>query len=63
MAQKCRRSFHAMKSILEGLVITDNMICVKRPGLGISPIHRQIVVGRKALTNIEPDQWITWEMI
>ena len=63
MAQKGRRSIHAMTSIQEGQVITDNMICVKRPGLGISPIHRQLVVGRKALTNIEPDQWITWEMI
>ena len=39
------------------------MICLKRPGTGISPIDLERVVGGKAKTDILAEQIITWEMI
>lgn len=63
MYEKGRRSIHAKTKISMGEVITDDMIMIKRPGLGISPHLSNMVVGRLARVDIEEDQWITWEMI
>ena len=63
MFEKGRRSIHARTVIAKGTVITDEMLIVKRPGLGIPPALRAHVVGRTARRDIEADQWITWEMI
>eukprot|EP01026_Neomeris_dumetosa_P015525 TRINITY_DN159440_c0_g1_i1.p3 TRINITY_DN159440_c0_g1~~TRINITY_DN159440_c0_g1_i1.p3 ORF type:complete len:112 (-),score=10.56 TRINITY_DN159440_c0_g1_i1:193-486(-) len=63
MAEKGRRSLHAKVKINEGQKITDSMLCVKRPGLGIPPLHRDQVIGRTAQRDIAEDEWITWEMI
>ncbi len=63
MAEKGRRSLHAGASIAKGTVITDDMLVVKRPGLGISPALRQQVVGRKASRLIESDEWIVWDAL
>lgn len=63
MAEKGRRSLHARVAIMAGQIISDNMIVVKRPGLGISPSFREQIVGRTALRDIEPDEWITWDMV
>lgn len=63
MFEKGRRSLHARIAIPTGQSISDDMLVVKRPGLGISPKLRGQVVGRKAQVDIAADQWITWEMI
>lgn len=63
MAEKGRRSLHALVPIKAGQTIERNMICIKRPGLGISPMLRDLVIGRRATSDIDPDQWITWDMI
>ena len=63
MFEKGRRSIHARARIAKGEVITEDLIIVKRPGMGISPHMANVVVGRVAATDIEEDQWITWEMI
>lgn len=63
MFEKGRRSLHARRAIASGQTITEEMLAVKRPGFGIAPSMRDIVVGRAARTDIEPDQWITWDMI
>lgn len=63
MFNKGRRSLHAKTRISKGEVITPDKIITKRPGLGIPPYLADVVVGRVARTDIEEDQWITWEMI
>lgn len=63
MYEKGRRSLHARQKIAEGEMITAAMLTVKRPGLGIPPHLSETVIGRKARTDIEEDQWITWDMI
>jgi sialic acid synthase SpsE len=63
MAEKGRRSIHAKVNISKGEVITEDMLCVKRPGFGISPFFKKIIVGRKVKRNISVDEWITWDMI
>jgi sialic acid synthase SpsE len=63
MFEKGRRSLHAMSRINRGDVITPAMLTSKRPGLGIPPHLVEVVIGRTARVDIEPDQWITWDMI
>ena len=63
MFDKGRRSLHAASRIRKGEIITAEMLTSKRPGLGIPPHLMNVVIGRTALIDIEPDQWITWEMV
>ena len=58
-----RRSIHAAIDIPKGAVLTADMLVVKRPALGIHPMHEDIVVGRVARRDIRADEWITWEML
>ena len=58
-----RRSIHAAIDIPKGTVITDDLLVVKRPALGIHPMHMDIVVGRVTRRDIQADEWITWEML
>lgn len=61
--EKARRSIHAAIKIKKGEVITDSMLCVKRPSYGIDPYLIERVVGRKAMRDIKADEWITWSDI
>ncbi len=63
MYEKGRRSIHAKVDINEGQEIKDDMISIKRPGLGIHPSQRQQIIGRKSKRLIKADEWITWEMV
>ena len=63
MFEKGRRSLHARTDIAAGTVITDDMLCAKRPGYGIAPFRRAEVVGRTARVDVKADQWITWNMV
>jgi hypothetical protein len=62
MAEKGRRSLHARGPIAAGQAITAEMLVVKRPGLGISPLLKKKLIGKITKKNIEADQWITWDM-
>lgn len=61
--EKARRSLHASTNINKGDVLTESMLCVKRPSFGIDPHLIDIVIGRKAKQNIAMDRWITWDDI
>ena len=61
--EKARRSIIAKCNIPAGVVITRDMLVVKRPGYGIAPKFMDVVVGRPARVDIEEDEWIKWEMI
>lgn len=61
--EKARRSLHASVSISAGTIIGEEMLICKRPGYGIRPKYKDLLIGREAKVDIEPDQWITWEMV
>jgi N,N'-diacetyllegionaminate synthase len=61
--QLARRSVHARIPIGLGTRIEAEMLCVKRPALGIDPREIERVVGRVARTDIPADAWITWDMV
>ncbi len=63
MFDKGRRSLHARVAIPAGTRITAEMLCSKRPGYGIPPHLKAQLVGRTARQDIEPDDWVTWEMV
>jgi len=63
MFGKGRRSIHASVAISKGEVITSDMLKIKRPGFGIQPSFRKLIIGRVAKCNIEADEWLTWEVV
>jgi len=58
-----RKSLFAKVDIKKGVVITEDMLCVKGPGHGLLPKYIDIVVGRVAKNNIKADYPIIWEHI
>lgn len=58
-----RRSLVANCDIIEGTVITEDMLTWKRPGTGISPKYMDLVIGRKASKNIQEDDILVWDML
>jgi sialic acid synthase SpsE len=63
MHANARSSVIAAADIPAGAEITREMLTVKRPGWGIAPKHIDVLVGRRARTDIEYDDVITWEMV
>lgn len=53
-----RKSIVAVKSIKKGEVFTSENITAKRPGIGISPLEWDRVIGSKALRNFDEDEII-----
>ena len=58
-----RTSIVAAKNIRAGDILTAEMLTVKRPGGGISPMSFKQLIGRKARTAIAVDTPITWEAL
>lgn len=58
-----RKSLIALKNIKKGQTITQENTIIKRPGKGIPPKEARFAYGRTAKTDIQQDQWITWEMV
>nr|WP_027624881.1 N-acetylneuraminate synthase [Clostridium lundense] len=54
-----RKSIVASKFIKLGDELSYNNITFKRPGVGLSPIYVDEIIGKKALNNIEEDSFIT----
>lgn len=57
------RSIVARVVIPVGTIITQDMLTVKRPGVGISPKHIDLIIGRKAKKSIDNDELIAWDMV
>lgn len=53
-----RKSIVAQKPIRSGETFSEENITVKRPGLGVSPIHWDRVIGQTADRNYEKDDFI-----
>lgn len=59
MKRVFEKSVVAVAAIEAGAVITGEMVAAKKPGTGIPARRLAEVVGRRALTRIEPDQVLT----
>jgi len=58
-----KRSLVSACDIKKGMKITKEMLTHKRPGTGVRPKYRDIVVGRRASVDIPADTTILWEMV
>ncbi len=58
-----RRSIVAKVTIPRGTIITEDMLDLKRPGVGIEPKNLNQVVGRRAKKNVKPDELITFDKL
>jgi sialic acid synthase SpsE len=63
MHQKARRSLVAARAIARGTRIETGMLTIKRPGFGLKPKHKALVVGRTARVDIDEDTVLTWDML
>ncbi len=57
------RSIVAASDIRMGTVLTDDLLCVKRPGGGLAPEVLPQLIGRRASVSISSDTPLTWEMV
>lgn len=58
-----QKSIVASQDINKGVVITQKMLCCKRPGTGMPPKWMAVLVGRKARFKIKKDELITWNKV
>jgi N,N'-diacetyllegionaminate synthase len=58
-----RRSVVAARDISAGMEITADDLTIKRPGFGIRPKDRDLLIGRIARADIEFDTVLTWDMV
>lgn len=58
-----RRSIVARMRIPKGTVITEDMLDLKRPGVGIEPKYLNEIIGKRAKKDIKPDELITFDKL
>jgi len=58
-----RVSICSLREIPKGVIITKEMIDIRRPGYGIEPRFFEQVIDRTARKDIRADEPITWDMI
>jgi N,N'-diacetyllegionaminate synthase len=63
MRSIARRSIVSSVDILEGQLISENMVDFKRPGTGIPPKDVGLLLGKRAARNIRRDEVLTWDMV
>ncbi len=56
-----RRSLIATRDIRVGEIIKESDIAIKRPGTGILPKFKEIVIGMKLINDIRQDETFRWE--
>jgi len=59
--QITRKSIHSNKKINAGTVLTAEHLIMKRPGIGISPMDIDKVIGKVLAKTIEADNLLTWD--
>lgn len=60
--QNARRSLIASMNIKAGEVITEEHLTWKRPAFGIPPFEMKNLVGKKAVSDIEKDAILQWDL-
>jgi len=61
--KRVRRSVFAKVDIRKDTVIEEDMLAILRPGVGLEPKYRDVVVGHRATRDIEAHEPFTWDMI
>lgn len=61
--REARRSLVLTRNMKQGEVLGDCDLAEKRPGTGISPAMKDIVLGRRLLEDQSEDTVLTWDMI
>jgi N-acetylneuraminate synthase/N,N'-diacetyllegionaminate synthase len=56
-----RRSLIATRDIRVGEIIKESDIIIKRPGTGIPPKFKEIVIGMRIINDIRQDEPFRWE--
>ena len=56
-----RKSIHIDKDIAKGTVLTAEMLVMRRPGDGISPMLMDDVIGKKTNQNLSAETKLLWE--
>ena len=59
--KNARRSIVLKKAVKRGEIITEELITCKRPAFGISPIHWDDVIGKKASSDLPEDHILHWQ--
>jgi N,N'-diacetyllegionaminate synthase len=63
IAEVARRSLVAARDIPAGTCLSAEMIAVKRPGTGLAPCFKPILVGRRAGRDVSAGTLLSWEML
>ncbi|MGE3591192.1 MAG: N-acetylneuraminate synthase family protein [Arcobacter sp.] len=63
IAKVARKSIVAKRKIFRGEVILEDDICYRRPGTGILPLDKHLVVGKIAIQDIEENRVIKKEQL
>lgn len=59
--QQVRRSILSTQDLKAGTILTEEMLCLKRPGTGITPEFLPFLLGRKLKRDIEKEEPIMWQ--
>lgn len=63
IAAVARRSLVAARDISAGTRLAEEMIAVKRPGTGLAPSFKPVLVGRRAVKDIPVGTLLSWELL
>ncbi len=55
-----RKSLVCLRKIKRGDILTDECVGIKRPGTGILPEYKELIIGRRAKRNIAADSLVSW---
>ena len=58
-----RESIYAKSDISKGMIITNELLEIKRPAIGIEPRLLRAIIGQKSIKNIKAGGMIDWGMI
>ncbi len=61
MKQKYLTSIVTAVDVLEGEIITRQMLAAKRPGHGISPFYMDRFIGKKTTKSLPKDSILGWD--
>jgi sialic acid synthase SpsE len=55
-----RKSIVSVNNIKKGEILTESNLDIKRPGFGIAPKYKYMLIGKRAIKDIEEDTLLQW---
>lgn len=56
-----RRSIVLAAGVAAGSLLTEDVLTYKRPGTGVSPVHWDEIIGRRAARDLDSDHVLQWD--